>query len=337
LFQARGYYIQIGCSVAFTILLYRIISRKDNGILLYEHFSIVFYSLIGIFSIPTFIYFVTAFYFLLLFAVLRKSQRPSADFIKLALASLTFLISSILIYIPLILVSGIGSITSNKFVIQITFFEFMEKYPSHIFETYNFLLGPFISILIPVILLYFYLKGKRLLDFKILIFSALSALPICLIAFQSVIPFSRTWVFLCAPIWIIIVIFLVIFKEYKSQIELRISLIILILLLGSSSFMEFSNFYSLNRYRKNTCSDLLKLKSYKNLIIPSDLWYHYAQYYNRINENKREYNKKHKQTISDERKEYLIQYRLTNNETLKDKAKIYRGKNKVKRNNIDDN
>jgi hypothetical protein len=179
-------------------------------------------------------------------------------------------------------VSGIGSITANKFVVKFPLSEFIQKFPRHLIDTFEFLYGYGTLLLIPIFIYVFISKYRKdMNNNKYYYLITLSVLPLFLLFFQKVIPFTRNWVYITSPIWLILVLFILQYLKEKTKIITMIFLFTYLALLSFSSYKVLVNFYSITNHKEIVCRELLNLENESNLIITDDLWYHYSLYYNK--------------------------------------------------------
>ena len=276
-FQSRGYFIQIFSSFCLTYILSKVYYSSTRELRAIDYLAVFFFSVIGFYAIPTFIYFFTIYSIFLFYLVLSRNFNTKSFVV---LASLLICIVSFVgsLYIPVILVSGIDSLIHNKFVISLNFNEFIYKYPSHLLETLNFLFGKFglyFTFLLLVCLVWALIKNYKLSSLLVIL-SLLAMLPFLLIIPQKAIPFARTWVFIGAQFWFFLVIF---YTGFKSSLYKRLLLSIIVVYFAISSYIQLNEFRKLTEKNKRIYSQLIKKKLNGPLIIYDDLVYHYVKYY----------------------------------------------------------
>lgn len=128
--NARGFSIQ---ALAFLLLLFVGKKLKDGPKLsLWIWFSLLI--VVGFYTVPTMLYFfVAAFVWLAISALVRdvKSSRLGF-FVRLCAWSAVALLVSALLYIPVVVKSGLASLTSNQFVKSLGFHGFVHGLPGAI-------------------------------------------------------------------------------------------------------------------------------------------------------------------------------------------------------------
>lgn len=95
--------------------------------------------IVGLYTVPTFAYFLVAAYSWLAFCWLRKGYYPRLA--SLGLVSAATLLGAALLYAPLLLVSGPGSLLQNKYVKPLAAATFFRQLPAYLWGVEGALLG----------------------------------------------------------------------------------------------------------------------------------------------------------------------------------------------------
>jgi hypothetical protein len=194
-FSARGYSLII---LSYIIIFYCTIQIIINPSLYKKYFRIFFiFSIIGFYSIPVFLYpFLICIFFLFLYFYRFKLNEQLFFLIKLFILNIS---AVIILYSPIIIVSGLNSIIKNDFVKPINRYNVILSLYDHLNQSVNFIIGLDLKYFLFFILFSFIFLYKKISPniFYFLFFNFF-LIPFILIA-HSVIPFNRTWIFLLIP------------------------------------------------------------------------------------------------------------------------------------------
>lgn len=201
-FVARGYALIL---FFFTCAIVAIESIINNTNARLGWLSLAVSCSLGCYTIPVFIYpVVTLFLWVALNIV---TTRNLADWGKFFKYGFLFVALTILCFAPIFVVSGIASVTQNKFVLPISYSNLFAGIGTHFQYTARFFAGNLywlvftaILVLFLVIGLIFNKKQRSPLLFSLLCFIMM---PVFIIL-HKVIPVERTWIYLLVPIAIII-------------------------------------------------------------------------------------------------------------------------------------
>ncbi|NUM32167.1 MAG: hypothetical protein HUU47_07565 [Bacteroidetes bacterium] len=196
-FAARGYSLILLMFIIGFFAALKIVEGKKKY---WYCFSLS--SAIGFYTIPVYLYpFVTIILFLFLSFLANKNRSEIFHLIKhISLACLLVLI----LYLPVFAVSGVQSVTNNKFVQSQDFNIVFNNFSGHIFKTLKFFTaveyGFLLVFLIIILVIYVLIKGK-FNNKSILFFSLLCFLLIPVLVFtHRVVPVERTWIYLLVPL-----------------------------------------------------------------------------------------------------------------------------------------
>lgn len=206
--SARGYSL---ITLAFIICFYASImlirnSKKTLPIAKYSTYLILG-SIIGLFTMPSFIYACLSIYsFVIIYAIINKNK---ILILNSTLSSFMTFIISIFLYCPLLIISGFDSVVKNRFVIPVSRHEVLTKVINHFNDTSNLFFGiSLLNLLLVLTIITTYLILKRKFNFEILLcLYILISCPFIMIL-HSVIPFSRTWIYIIIPTIYILGLFL---------------------------------------------------------------------------------------------------------------------------------
>jgi hypothetical protein len=232
-YEARGYSLII---LSFIIIFYtslRILELHEQRIRSIGRywFYLTFGSILGLYSVPSFAY--PYFLVITFLGLFFLWQREYKYLVELFISAVTTSIITIILYFPILIVSGIDSLANNRFVRPMPRVEVLENLYSHFTETFQYFFYFNWSLLFFIcltIFLFFKKIGgiKRNLALYIIYFSPLILLT------HSVIPFSRTWVYLVVPILFLFGLLLNEVSAKKLKIYLWPVVIPIVFLLGFS-------------------------------------------------------------------------------------------------------
>jgi hypothetical protein len=163
---------------------------------------IVILSVLGFYTIPIMLYPFGVFVIWLLMSVVFDKEKPDrVIFIKRLIVSCVFtVILTVLLYIPVFAVSGVGSVVANRFVTALpwqAFFDVLLHSLRLVWSYWNrdipllleyiFVVGFFISLI-------FHKRIRKDNHFPIVLSAPILLIPLLLL--QRVVPFTRIWLFL---------------------------------------------------------------------------------------------------------------------------------------------
>ncbi len=154
----------------------------------------------GFYTVPTMLYAVASIMLWLLVSILTENsgqQRQKLFFYELASGILTGILTLIL-YLPVFIVSGISAIINNSYVQALEFSQFIEQTPpavTALWQQWHTSIYPWVAVLLALGVFAAVLFHRRVGRQKIAFFWAmLLIIPILMI--QRVHPFMRVWLFL---------------------------------------------------------------------------------------------------------------------------------------------
>lgn len=233
-YLSRGYSLEL---FAFIICFYsvlQLIKSKNESSSFKKYLTLLSIgSIIGFYTIPSFLYpYFTITSFLFFYFVLRKEIQKLIAF---TISGVITAFVVVLLYIPVFFISGIDSITHNKFDTPISRLEVLQKLPTHFSSTIDFLYSiPFVVGIIIILLIsaYLFLCKYKVKFVALSIYCFLMA-PIILLI-HSVIPYPRTWVYLVIPFLFLIGMFIhqiKIEQKVKTGTWMLLSIIVILILI----------------------------------------------------------------------------------------------------------
>lgn len=233
-YQARGYSMLLLFFVIGFYAVVQILKLETPPNKYWVYFGLS--GLLGVFAVPTYLYAHATLWVYLGGYVMFKKFSLLTIFIK----STWWTIGAIvLVYLPIIIVSGPKNLFSNKYVELLSFDELTMRVGEHLTQTIEFLFGVptwiFILAVICLIIIIMMKKGDKKEQFLLPIW--ILGTPPLLLLFHHVIPFPRTWIYLIIPI---IYILGMLINEVKLSFKLKLLLVTLAsLFLGYRSFNTF--------------------------------------------------------------------------------------------------
>ncbi len=284
--SARGYSI---ITLAFIICFYATIMliRNTKNSYFQTKYStyLIFGSIIGLFTMPSFIYAcLSIFSFIFIYALVEKNK---ALFLKNIFSSIITFFLTIFLYFPLFIISGLDSVFKNRFVIPISRHEVLSKIVNHFNDTSNLFFGiSLLNLMLFLIIITIYLIIKRKINFEILLCMYILISCPFIMVLHSVVPFSRTWIYIIIPTLFILGIFL------NAVIEnLRIYNIVYILTIAiciNAIYINFNYFNETYKYPiiANTLSNEIIQNTNKNVYSNHPLIETYLDYNFKLSKSK---------------------------------------------------
>jgi hypothetical protein len=232
-FSARGYSLII---LSFIIIFYCTIQIIIKPILYKKYLRIFFvFSIIGFYSIPIFLYpFLICILYLFIYFFRFKLIKQIVFLIKLCTLNI---FAVLVIYSPIIIVSGLNSLIKNDFVKPINRIDVIKSLYDHFNQTVNFIFAFDIKYLIIFLFFSFIFLFKKITpQIFYFLFFIFCITPLIIIV-HSVIPFNRTWIFLIIPILFLFGYVLTIISNFKlNTFKLLHTLFIIVFILQIYNF-----------------------------------------------------------------------------------------------------
>ncbi len=231
-YLARGYSLVV---LAFIICFYgssRLLDLTlDKNIQWKYYFYLSFGAVLGLYSIPSFLYPYFALTTFLAFNFVYHNDKKGL--VNLLISILATTIVTIIIYSPILIVSGLESMSNNGGVQIISRFDVASRLYQHFKETLQFLFYyEWILLLIIFLSVFSLIKVKNNPKIKLAIYIILISPLILLI--HSTIPFERTWIYLIVPILFLLGVFVHYFFTERNSIYFDISFLFMTIALGIS-------------------------------------------------------------------------------------------------------
>lgn len=218
--NGRGYTIIVFLSLV--IFLFVVYLRNNKNKFAWLLFS--FITALGYYTIPIMLY--SHIISVFLFYVMSNEDKSVAKIYLLKnifYYSIIILLLSITLYMPVIIVSGVGAIVNNNYVKSMPIEKFIKNIGISFIETYNQWnrdIHPIIKIIISMsfILSTIYYKNISRYKFNLALWVIMPTLIILII--QRVVPFTRVWLFIL-PIYFAIAFSGIGYLIEKSKISER--------------------------------------------------------------------------------------------------------------------
>lgn len=225
--SGRGYVLYLACFIFVLYSFYQFNNTKKQ----YYIFIYGVFSVFGLYTIPTFVYPVISCFVIGIFIFKEK--------IHWIRAHVFMGIITIVFYSPVFLISGIGAITNNSWVKPLSFSVFLNEYFTYLIEVFDSLVEfqkfSILVFLIIFIVLFYVKKDKKAIVYSVLFF----VIPLLILLFQQVLPFSRIWIYLLIiqSIWIALL-----FNHFFKKKEMMYAFLILLMLFSGYKWQkEFKN------------------------------------------------------------------------------------------------
>jgi len=234
---ARGYILELFFFILSTYCVLQIIEKKDSRV---HQLIFVITSVLAFYTLPSYLY---AFTTQLLFAgTILLLTKNAAGLKYFFLPCLLIVIIVVLLYSPILLINGPGSIVSNINTKPISIAEINTGILPHLSSTSNWLFGIdhfgiYLVLALVVFLLYILVSKSK---YKALaLFSLLCILlPVFFIYAHKVIPFQRTWIHLTLALALCIALISETLLAVSQKA--RVLFILFALLLSVTSMFRFN-------------------------------------------------------------------------------------------------
>jgi hypothetical protein len=209
--MARGYSFVL---LFFILAYYAVLSLCKNETNEYKfHWLLVFTmaSIAGFYAIPTYLYAHATL--CLIYGVYNYKNIKSL--LIFARVNLLIIAAVMLLYLPVVLISGLDSLIHNRYVERVSSQYVLENLYAHFTNTFSTLFTRF-DYYIPIIFLSFFLliiKQKNLPVISAIIILMMAPL---LIVLQGVVPFERTWIYLSVPALLLLLTVINMLAKYKE-------------------------------------------------------------------------------------------------------------------------
>ncbi len=236
-YMSRGYALVL---MFFILSLHFTLNLHKNTSSNRDWYWLTICSILGFFTMPSYLYAFVIINTILLAATCTKS----AILRQLKFTFITIIVVFIL-YLPTIIVSGLDSLISNKFVTPIPREDVLSRLPQFLFESLESIMGfnSYISLILILISFVVFIKNKQWFHTKTLII--LITLPPLLLLAHSVIPFSRTFNYYG---FLIILLFSISIRSIIEKVKLSVTIIALIFIQFLLIFNFNARIYKYEKY-----------------------------------------------------------------------------------------
>ncbi len=196
-FTARGYIWVILFSAICYFISIRLVETRVGEMRNLFYFSLC--AILGFYTMPSFLYpYATLNIYLLVYAIFNKRNSLAK---KIIVWGMITIIGVILLYIPIFAISGLDSVISNQYVVPISRAEVMHRLWPHLMDVFEYLfIYRYALFFVYALLIFacFYSTNKKIAVLNLWIVVFMAFIPIL----HSVVPFTRTWVYLTVPVLI---------------------------------------------------------------------------------------------------------------------------------------
>ncbi len=236
-YMSRGYALILLFFIASFHFALNIIKNQNN---VRDWVWLTIFSVLGFFTMPSYLYAFATLNAILLFLTFKKSV-----FINQVKYSVITFIATTILYLPTVIVSGLNSLTNNQFVAPKSREVVFSKLPEFLFQTLEHLSGVNPIFLLSIIIISLLLLFRNKDWFHTKIFTLFLIMPPFLLLTHSVIPFSRTFNYYG---FIIVLLFCISIHSFLEKIKIN-TLIIVVIFLQILFIFNFNNkIYNIEKY-----------------------------------------------------------------------------------------
>lgn len=231
-YMSRGYGLVLLFFIVSLYAAYNIIFNADQT----RHWLIFSISnVLGFFTMPSFLY---VFIILNLVILLNNGLRIKKQFFSnAAVLAVVFVL-----YLPIIIINGIGALTNNQFVKPIARTEVLEKLPDFFSRTISEITGVHYLVILLFILISILMLIKNKMKFELILLVVFLLAPVILLIGHAVIPFPRTFNYYAFVFVFAMVI------PFGSVLGKKTVGYILLITLCIQSACFFNFYYSIEKY-----------------------------------------------------------------------------------------
>ncbi len=236
-YMSRGYALILFFFIASFHFLLNLI-KNPNNVRDWVWFTI--FSILGFFTMPSYLYAFVTLNVVLLFFNFKKSV-----FINQVKYSVITIIATTILYLPIIIVSGLDSLSNNKFVAPKSREVVFIKLPEFLLLTLENIAGVNAIFLLSIIIISLLLLLRNKDWFHTKLFALFLIMPPFLLITHSVIPFSRTFNYYS---FIIVLLFCISIHSFLEKIKTNTLIFILICLQILFIFNFNNKIYNYEKY-----------------------------------------------------------------------------------------
>ena len=273
--QGRGYaLLNLFVLVSFISLQQALVGKRVFGYLF------VLSSILGFYDMIIFLYPFASF---IVYALI-KYGREKKVVIRLLLYGLVVAFGVILLYLPVLLLSGYNAISGNPWLIPLQNFfthipEYFSSVGSYFWSSDSYGLVITIILLLLSLLLAFFKRDKNMITFLACVYFV----PLLIMLCQQILPFERIWAYFLIILAFQVAYIAQLFLQYDPAKRL-VTAFCLVLALGfmARQTIHFYSFYTggyANYYRQlNTFMDTLFQKSPASVYVEDDTYNVFIRY-----------------------------------------------------------
>ncbi|MFN6945711.1 MAG: hypothetical protein ACK4ND_12260 [Cytophagaceae bacterium] len=258
-FAGRGYFFLMLFSAFSFFFVLELIQHSEHRRVCW--FVFIVSSILGFYTVPVFLYSAVSLGIVVMFYVLRQKNYALLKELTTSVAIIGFAV--IILYMPVILISGLKSLVGNPYVISVSFIEYLQSFPGYFQHIQWELIGRkhgFPIFLATVFIAVFLLLRKELSPGSHkLLFSALVMviLSYVLMTIQTVFPPGRALFYKSFYFFVAFSIVLVFFLEILKVKTLYKRIIVCVIVLSYG-------FYNLNLKLSQLSKDIQSEEKLKN-------------------------------------------------------------------------
>ncbi len=226
--SGRGYALMTSFTIISSIATFEIISGRNENYL-WHIYSIS--AILGFYTLFTFLYPLVSLSLAIGVYIIREKKYSLIK--PFVFYSIVILLSVLLLYTPVFIISGFSAISSNAWMIKLDWVTYFLKLPQLLNGAFEFILGiETLQVPIGVFIIFsalaILIKTKRREWFWLIMFFFTT--PIVLLTIQRLQPYNRVWIYLIFPMCMCM---LIIFEYVFSLLD-RIKYAKMVLALASS-------------------------------------------------------------------------------------------------------
>lgn len=259
----RGYMLSTLLSILLIWISLKMLEKPES---ILNHLFILT-SILGFYTIPTFLYVWLSIYFFLLFKI---------PFKRLFILGFGTTLWTFLLYIPIIFFNGLNALIANAWVKSLTFQDWLQGFITYFINLgiffFDFPWGFVLLILIYCTILFYIIRHTNNIEYLLLLILLL--FPFFLIFVQRVLPFDRIWTYQS---------FLIVWVLYMGSNKIRKTVLHLLLCIVLSYSLSINNFnlyqLSLKQHDYQVLSKKIIKSNPTHIYVNEDLYFTFLNYY----------------------------------------------------------
>jgi len=195
----RGYLLMTFFVILATFSAFEMLSGKRGEHLWHVY---VLSSILGFYTMVIYFYPFATLALVLFSSIIVLSENKKSNLYRFIYYHTLIGIGTLLLYAPVIAISGLSSLTANSWIIKLSFFEFIKELPSYINEAFSHIIDidykdTFIGTTIIGLSIFVLIKTKKWS--YLLLIGAFYCIPILILMIQHIRPYNRIWTYLIFP------------------------------------------------------------------------------------------------------------------------------------------